>query len=159
VLKSSSTSETACAAASAMEVSSQPICDETALISKTPSIERCHRSGLCPQLWSHEGPVVFFRAEDFICRHPDFEGTVEGSDGMRYRRPSRTPETRRSHVEQRVEAEPAEVIERVRRSAYPFYNGWPGGIRPVGKLPDRPLDHSFVRSIASLVESALGSYA
>ena len=62
------------------------------------------------------------------------------------------PEPRRPHVQERIEAESAKVIERVRRGFHPFYNGRFGAARRVGKLPDCPFDHGPVRSAANAVD-------
>jgi hypothetical protein len=53
---------------------------------------------------------VLFHAEEFVRDHPDFEGTVERLHVTANRRLSLTPETRRSHFQQRVEAAQAEVV-------------------------------------------------
>ena len=58
--------------------------------------------------------IKLFHTEEFVRHHPDFEGTVERLHVARSRELVQMPEPRRSHVEERIEAEPAEVIERVR---------------------------------------------
>jgi len=85
-------------------------------------------------------------AEQFVRRHTDFEGTVECFHIRWHLRPERPPEPGRPHIEERFEAEPAEVIERIRRRIHPFYNGSFDVARCICELPDLSLDQGSVWS-------------
>ena len=58
---------------------------------------------------------MLIHAEEIARRHTDLEGAIERPRVRWHKRTKPAPEPGRLHVEERVETEPAEVIERVSR--------------------------------------------